>query len=85
MNSRPIRIKPDLLIVAWNANGLASRYAELVDATWYKPDVILVGETRLNPDNRFLLPNYIFFLKDRLGRAGGGTAIMVRPAISSLI
>lgn len=56
MNSLPVHTKRDLLIVACNTNGLAARYEELVEfAARHKADMLLVGETHLNPNRRFLL------------------------------
>lgn len=39
--------------MAWNANVLAFRHAELIEFTaQYKPDVLFVGKTNLNPSKQ---------------------------------
>ena len=55
MNGQPRQsLKRDLELVAWNANGLASRHSELLEfVARHKPDVLLLGETHLTPHRRF--------------------------------
>lgn len=67
-----MHLKLDLLLVAWNTNYLASRYAEMVEfAARHKPEVLLFGKAHIDPAKRFRFTNYVFHRSDR---AGGGTA-----------
>lgn len=79
----PLHIKRDLHNVAWNANGLVSRFAELVFefATRHNPDMILFSKTRLKASKQFRLSKNVFYIHSRPGRVEGGGAIVVRAYI----
>lgn len=73
MTSKPINI------VFWNANGIRRATTEIqLLAESCKADAILVCETRLSKNQNFGLPNYITYRNDRVGQAGGGTAVLLR-------
>lgn len=43
--------------------------------------IVLLQETFLKPGTNFHIPNYILYRNDRIGRRGGGTAILVKRNI----
>ncbi|GBN84505.1 RNA-directed DNA polymerase from mobile element jockey [Araneus ventricosus] len=47
----------------------------------WKPDILALQETHLNPGDRLKFPNYSSYRTDRLTRRGGGTAILIRNSI----
>lgn len=83
--SRPRQTrKRDLVLVAWNANGLAARHSQLLlFVVRHKPDVglLLIGDTHLTTDRRFRLPNYVCYRDDRMGQPRESTAIAVKSSI----
>lgn len=77
-----MHLKRDLEIVVWNAFGLAARHAELVEfAARNKPDMLLLGKTRLTSSKRFRLSKYVFYRNFTAGDAGGGIVIEVKTSI----
>ncbi|GBM42847.1 putative RNA-directed DNA polymerase from transposon X-element [Araneus ventricosus] len=47
----------------------------------WKPDILALQETHLNPGDRLKFPNYSSYRTDRLTHRGGGTAILIRNSI----
>lgn len=77
----------DLKIISWNCNGIKNKTPEL--AAFIKEnkiDIILLGETHLNPKDKLSIPNYHTYRTDRPKLAncpaGGGTAILIRRNIA---
>ncbi|KAG5862494.1 hypothetical protein JTB14_036193 [Gonioctena quinquepunctata] len=75
----PEKINPSSLsMLSWNANGLRDKIIELEDLILERNlDVIFIQETFLKNDP-IGIPNYRIFREDRLGRQGGGVAIMIK-------
>jgi len=75
-----------LNILYWNCNGITNKINELYTlAKKVNSDIILLGETKLNPTKLLKLRNYITYRSDNLPRPGypayGGTAILVHHKI----
>lgn len=49
----------------------------------YKPDMLLLNETKLKPINKLSIPKYNFYRNDRTTDEGGGTAILVKSHLVS--
>ncbi|GBN23683.1 hypothetical protein AVEN_109786-1 [Araneus ventricosus] len=49
-------------------------------AEW-KPNVVAIQETHLNPGDKLKLVNYTTYITDRLTHHGGGTALFIRNSI----
>lgn len=76
----------ELKIISWNCNGIESKIPELTKfVKQNKIDIILLGETRLNPKNKISIPNYHAYRTDRpktpTAPSSGGTAILIRKNI----
>jgi exonuclease III len=71
-----------LKVIAFNANGIGrQRYELSKELQDLHIDVTLFSETRLEPHERFSIPNYHFYRTGRyLGRKDG-TAVVVRKGI----
>ena len=66
-----------------NATSLCNKWDEFkAIIILEKPHVIMITETWFNSNSLKVIPNYIFFTKDRDGR-GGGVAIYVKNDINS--
>ncbi|GBO40428.1 RNA-directed DNA polymerase from mobile element jockey, partial [Araneus ventricosus] len=67
---------------SWNAAGIKNKINQLkyflLD---WKPDILALQETHLNPGDRLKFPNYSSYRTDRLTHRGGGTAILIRNSI----
>lgn len=75
-----------LKLMNWNANGVATRRHELhLFAVDNDLDVLLLSETRLQPNHVFNIPGYQTYRTDRPARGrrnpGGGTAILVHRRV----
>ncbi|KAK9731783.1 Endonuclease-reverse transcriptase [Popillia japonica] len=69
----------ELTVVAWNANGLNERRAELVQFILdIDADVVMLGETWFRPADKFTIANYAVHRSDRLTGRGGGVAIAIK-------
>ncbi|KAL4096392.1 hypothetical protein QTP88_021354 [Uroleucon formosanum] len=73
----------ELKIISWNCNGIENKIPELTAfIKQNKTDIILLGETRLNPKKSISIPNYHIYRTDRpkapTAPASGGTAILIR-------
>jgi len=73
-------------IISWNCNGIENKIPELTAfVKQNKIDIILLGETRLNPKNKISIPNYHVYRTDRpkapTAPSSGGTAILIRKNI----
>jgi len=73
----------ELKIISWNCNGIGNKILELTAFVQKnKIDIILRGETRLNPKNKISIPNYHVYRTDRpktpTAPSSGGTAILIR-------
>ncbi|KAG5880282.1 hypothetical protein JTB14_020028 [Gonioctena quinquepunctata] len=75
----PEKITPNSLsMLSWNANGLREKIIELEDLILERNlDVIFIQETFLK-NHPIGIPNYRVYREDRLGRQGGGVAIMIK-------
>ncbi|GIY30973.1 RNA-directed DNA polymerase from mobile element jockey [Caerostris darwini] len=72
-----------LNITFWNANGIKKRKIELHDFIInHSPDLLLIQETHLQPQDNFFLPNFHGYRNDRINplqsKAAGGTAIFIK-------
>jgi exonuclease III len=73
-----------MVIITWNANGIAQHKIELLNfLTMHKIDIACIQETRLKPDKNFSLPGFKELSKDRL-KMGGGVALIIRDQIAFL-
>ena len=72
-----------LKICHWNANGLSQHKNELkIFLTTNKIDIMLISETHLTKFNNFNIEGYkLYDTKHPLGKAHGGTAIMVKNRV----
>lgn len=75
-------------IVTWNAATLPTRIGELREfVSRHEPDIILVQETQLRPNNRVTIPNFICYRDDKEAPTQmcpfpkHGTAIFIRNTI----
>lgn len=76
----------ELKIISWNCNGIKNKTPELTAfIKENKTDIILLGETHLNPRDKLTIPNYYTYRTDRPKPANcpttGGTAILIRRNI----
>lgn len=67
-------------ILQWNCQSLRKKRPEL-EMRSKDYDLILLSETWLNPEDRWLLRNFDVIRSDRDARRGGGVAIMIRNGI----
>ncbi|GIY11832.1 hypothetical protein CDAR_367531, partial [Caerostris darwini] len=72
-----------LNIAFWNANGIKKRKIELHDFIInHSPDLLLIQETHLQPQDNFSLPNFHGYRNDRINplqsKAARGTAIFIK-------
>lgn len=77
----------ELKIISWNCNGIENKIPELTAfVKQNKIDIILLGETRLNPKTKISIPNYHIYRTDRpktpTSPSSGGTAILIRKNIT---
>ncbi|GBN97303.1 putative RNA-directed DNA polymerase from transposon X-element [Araneus ventricosus] len=71
-----------LTVVSWNAGGIKPKYNHFkYFAQEWKPDVIAIQETHLNPGDKLKLVNYTTYRTDSLTHRGGGTALLIRNSI----
>lgn len=81
INNNKFRNSKKLKIIAVNVNSIITnqRRASLTSMTKKeKPDLILLGETKMNPFHKFSLKHYTIVRKDRPNaKQGGGTAILI--------
>lgn len=82
MARQPILRKPDYVTVAfWNADGINNKKHELVDFICrLKVDIMLLGETHMNPGDKLRVPNFVTYRHDRVGPKGG-TAILIKNTL----
>ncbi|KAG5868867.1 hypothetical protein JTB14_011695 [Gonioctena quinquepunctata] len=75
----PKKVIPNsLTMLSWNANGLREKIIELEDLILeLNADVIFIQDTFLKNDP-IGIPNYKMYRQDKLGRRGGGVAIMIK-------
>ncbi|GBN77703.1 hypothetical protein AVEN_269107-1 [Araneus ventricosus] len=77
-----MRRNNSLNLISWNAAGIKNKINQLkyflLD---WKPDILALQETHLNPGDRLKFPNYSSYRTDRLTHRGGGTAILIRNSI----
>lgn len=80
--------KQKLDIVHINVNSIISiarRYELKQFLTDYKPDILLMNETKLNKRHKLEFPEYNLIRNDRKGATqGGGTAILIKNGIKHL-
>jgi hypothetical protein len=79
-NSHPLKI------LHWNCNGITSKTNELHALLFkFKIDIVLLGETKLNPNNKLKIPNYFTYRTDNAARprlpSHGGTAVLVHRRV----
>ncbi|GBN05498.1 putative RNA-directed DNA polymerase from transposon X-element, partial [Araneus ventricosus] len=66
----------------WNAGGIKPKFNQFkYFAQEWKPDVIAIQESHLNPGDKLKLVNYTTYRTDRLTHRGGGTALFIRNSI----
>ncbi|GBN97418.1 putative RNA-directed DNA polymerase from transposon X-element [Araneus ventricosus] len=71
-----------LKLISWNAAGIKNKINQLkyILLNW-KPDILDLQETHLNPGDRLKFPNYSSYQTDRLTHRGYRTAILIRNSI----
>lgn len=70
-------------IIAWNANGIKTRHAELQHLLDTEDiTVALISETHLSEKDKFAIASYNIYRTDR-STPGGGTAIVARKSVKS--
>ena len=71
----------NLRIVAWNANSVSTKKAEL-DLFLHvnKIDIAAISETKLSPNRRFTIPGYTTIRSDR-NQFGGGVMLIINSKI----
>ncbi|GBO27713.1 hypothetical protein AVEN_4381-1 [Araneus ventricosus] len=71
-----------LNLIIWNAAGIRNKINQLkyflLD---WKPHILALQKTYLNPGDRLKFPNYSSYRTDRLTHRGGGTAILIRNSV----
>lgn len=81
--SKMAEIAPQLKIVLWNANGLASHVEEV--KTYIRnqqADILLISKTHFTTKSYIKIPNYtIYDTQHPDGTARGGTAIIIKTGI----
>lgn len=72
-----------LALLNWNANGLSSKRMIFLDfLSRHDIDIACVTETHLAPEQKFKIPNYRVYRKDReAGKAWGGVAVIIKKVI----
>lgn len=71
-----------LNIANWTANGLMHNKNELrAYLLTQNIDIAITTETHLRPSDRFKIPNYYTYRKDRKDRQGGGVALFIKKNI----
>ncbi|GBM38933.1 putative RNA-directed DNA polymerase from transposon X-element, partial [Araneus ventricosus] len=71
-----------LTVVNWNAGGIKPKFNQFkYFAQEWKPDVIAIQETHLNPGDKLKLVNYTTYRTDRLTHRGARTALFIRNSI----
>ncbi|GBN11978.1 hypothetical protein AVEN_214641-1 [Araneus ventricosus] len=69
-------------VTQWNAGGIKPIYNQFKYlAQEWKPNVIAIQKTHLNPKDKLKLVNYTTCRTDRLTHRGGGTALVIRNSI----
>lgn len=76
----------NIKILYWNCNGIKDKITELTHFIHtYHIDIVLLGETRINPNNKIKINNYHTYRQDNSTPKGkptsGGTAILVKSNI----
>ncbi|GBN51325.1 putative RNA-directed DNA polymerase from transposon X-element [Araneus ventricosus] len=67
----------------WNAGGIKPKFNQFkYFAQEWKPDIIAIQESHLNPGDKLKLVNYTTYRTDRLTHRGGGTALFIRNSIN---
>ena len=67
----------NLRVMAWNANSVTNKKAELdMFLRINKIDIAAVSETKLSPNRRFSIPGYTTVRMDR-NQFGGGTMLLI--------
>lgn len=68
--------------MTWNSNGIRNKTSELTYIMRkHNIQIVLLTETRLNPNINFHIPQYKIYRNDRDGASGGGTAILIHEDI----
>jgi exonuclease III len=79
----------NLKILTWNADGYCTKIRELQEMTVRSCfEIILVLETHFNQCDKYTLPNYSLYRKDRLNSGLGGVVLFIKKphlALSSQI
>jgi exonuclease III len=71
----------NLRIVAWNANSVSTKKAELdLFLRVNKIDITAISETKLSPNRRFTIPGYTTIRSDR-NQFGGGVMLIINNKI----
>lgn len=71
-----------LKLVYWNARGILNKKYELQQFLAEEDvDIMIIGETWLNNNHEFRIPNYKMYRNDRQLRPHGGTAILLKRNI----
>lgn len=69
-----------LFFLQWNCQSIQNKRLEL-EKRGEEFDVIMLSETWLSPNDRFILKNFDIVRCDRRDRRGDGTAILIRNGI----
>lgn len=84
MSNTPLALR----LVSWNTSCLPTRIAELREfVSRHEPDIILLQETKLKPNNRVYIPNFTCYRNDRVAAnpqfplPKHGTAVFIRSTI----
>jgi len=80
MTHKPI-MNHSFNILQWNVQGINKKRQEL-EKRFEKFDLILISETWLRDDQKFLIKNFDTVRSCRLNRRGGGVAIFIRNGIT---
>jgi hypothetical protein len=78
--SHQFQIGRNLRIIAWNANSVTSKKAELALFLKGNIDIAAIGETKLSPKSRFSIPGYVTYRTD-INQFGGGVMILIKHTI----
>lgn len=82
--------KPEIKLLAWNANGgIRRKTSELIHLVHSQSiDIVLLNETHLVPSDSWSIPGFTIFRNDRLSASkrtrGGGTAILARSTATAV-
>ncbi|GBP31069.1 Probable RNA-directed DNA polymerase from transposon X-element [Eumeta japonica] len=75
----------NLRIIYWNPGGIIGKTRELRDLAQLEDDhIILLGETKLRPEQELKIPNFFAYRRDEIsarGPAYRGTAVLIRRDI----